>query len=412
MNNTFSKIVAIRYLTAKKSSQWVSFITLISTLGLVLGVAALIVVLSVMNGFDKELKYRLLSTISHATLVSTEGEELQNWQGVSEQLLASDKDIIAAAPMITRKVMLVSGGLSRAVNLNAIDVISEQRVSSIMNLMLQGDFNDLNESYAIVLGSVAADQLGVEVGQKVNVVLPQLMTTALGVFPRTKRFSVVGIFEAGAQVDGTEVFISLNDGRKLFRYQDDAVQGLRLRLQDMFLADQVAARYSGDYTLSTWYESNASLFGAIAMEKIMMTFLLLIVVAVASFNVVSIMSMMVNEKRADIAVMRVMGASKATIQQIFMATGLLIGMLGSIIGAVIGVVLAMNVGAIVGWVENSIGVMMFDPTVYYISQLPSQLMWQDIALVLCVSLLLSLLSSYYPAKRAAAIHPSQALQYE
>jgi lipoprotein-releasing system permease protein len=412
MNNTFSKIIATRYLTAKKQNQWVSFITLISILGLILGVAALITVLSVMNGFDRELKNRLLSTISHATLVSSQGQAIQDWPAISQQLLAKDTDIVAAAPMITRKVMLVNGGLSRAVNLNAIDVDAEQQVSSIMNVMLQGDFNHLTQSYALVLGSVAADQLGVEVGQKVNVVLPQLMTTALGVFPRTKRFEVVGIFEAGAQVDGTEVFISLDDGRKLFRYQDADVQGLRLRLQDMFSADAVAARHHGEFKISTWYESNASLFAAIAMEKIMMTFLLLIVVAVASFNVVSIMSMMVNDKRTDIAVMRVMGASKATIQGIFIATGLLIGMLGSLIGTLIGVLLAKNIGAIVGWVENAVGVVMFDPTVYYISQLPSHLMWQDVVLVLVVSLLLSLLSSYYPAKRAAAIHPSQALQYE
>jgi len=390
----------------------VSFISMVSILGMVLGVAALITVLSVMNGFDRELKQRLLSTLPHANLQLQDGTPINAWPSVAASI-TQQTDVVAAAPVITRKVMLVSGGLSRAVNLNAIDTQAERSVSSLFDVVVDGAIEELDQHrYGMVIGSVAAEQLGVFVGQKVNVVLPQLTTSAMGVFPRTKRFTIVAVFEAGAQVDGSEVFVGLNDGRKLFRYQGDAVQGLRLRLRDMFAAEEVAARLSMQYQVSTWYDTNVSLFSAIAMEKVMMTVLLLIVVGVASFNVVSIMSMLVNDKRGDIAVLRVMGASQHEVRRIFMVTGLLIGMLGCIVGMVLGVLLATNIGAIVAAAERMMGSALFDPSVYYISQLPSHLMWQDVAVVVAVSLVLSLLSSYYPAKRAAAVHASQALQYE
>jgi lipoprotein-releasing system permease protein len=412
MSSTFTKIIAVRYLTAKKQSQWVSFISLVSVLGMVLGVAALITVLSVMNGFDRELKSRLLSTISHATLQTKDAMPIAAWRDVAAEVVQSP-DIVAAAPVITRKVMLVAGGLSRAVNLNAVDLVAEQQVSNIVTQIVDGNIDDLqHQPYGMVIGSVAAEQLGVFVGQKVNVILPQLTATAMGVFPRTKRFSIVAVFEAGAQVDGSEIFIRLEDGRKLFRYQNDEVQGLRLRVADMLLADDVAAKLSDRYSMTTWYDSHVSLFNAIAMEKVMMTVLLLIVVTVASFNVVSIMSMLVNEKRGDIAVLRVMGASQAEIRKIFMMTGLLIGMLGCFLGMLIGIFLATNIGAIVASLEQIAGAALFDPSVYYISQLPSHLMWQDVMIVVVMSIVLSVLSSYYPAKRAGAIHASEALQYE
>jgi len=295
--------------------------------------------------------------------------------------------------------------------LHAVEPELEQQVSSLPSVMVEGNFDDLNEAnYGIVLGAVTAQQLGVFPGQRVDVILPQLNTTALGIFPRTKRFKVLGVFEAGAQVDGSEAFIALKDGQRLFRYRDGAVAGLRLSYSDMLQTDRFV-NLSG-WKSTTWVESNAALFGAIAMEKLMMTFLLLIVVAVAAFNVVSIMSMLVNDKRADIAVMRVMGASSGSIRNIFMTTGLLIGMVGSVIGCFLGVLLALNIGRLVAAVERFVGGAMFDPSVYYISELPSHLLWSDVLLVVLVSLVLSVLSSYYPAKRAAAIEPSRALQYE
>ncbi|HSG61935.1 MAG TPA: lipoprotein-releasing ABC transporter permease subunit [Pseudomonadales bacterium] len=409
MSNHFTPFVAIRYLTARKRSQWMSFISLVSTLGLVLGVASLITVLSVMNGFGLELKQRLLSTLPHAYAEPLEGA-VMDWPSAVEQWQRMP-GVVSAAPVISRKVMLVSGGLTRAINLHAVDPLREQAVSSLPSVMTEGNFEQLEDGlYGIVIGSVTAQQLGVFPGQRIDVILPQLNTTALGVFPRTKRFVVVGIFEAGAQVDGSEAFIALGDGRRLFRYSGDSVAGLRLSFSDMFIADQLPPLDGWQKT--TWTQSNATLFGAIAMEKMMMTFLLLIVVTVATFNVVSIMSMLVNDKRADIAVMRVMGASSRTIRRIFMTTGLLIGMLGSALGCLLGVLLALNIGGLVSAVERALGASMFDPSVYYISQLPSHLLWSDVGLVLIVSLVLSVLSSYYPAKRAATIEPSRALQYE
>lgn len=409
MSNHFTPFVALRYLMARKRSQWMSFISLVSTLGLVLGVASLITVLSVMNGFGLELKQRLLSTLPHAYAEPLQGDVL-DWSAAAEQWQRLP-GVVSAAPVISRKVMLVSGGLTRAINLHAVDSQSEHAVSSLPSVMIEGEFEQLEDGqFGIVIGSVTAQQLGVYPGQRIDVILPQLNTTALGVFPRTKRFVVVGVFEAGAQVDGSEAFIALGDGRRLFRYSGEAVAGLRLAYSDMFLADRVPALDGWQKT--TWTESNATLFGAIAMEKLMMTFLLLIVVAVATFNVVSIMSMLVNDKRADIAVMRVMGASSQSIRRIFMTTGLLIGMVGSAIGCLLGVLLALNIGRLVSAVEQALGAAMFDPSVYYISQLPSHLLWSDVGLVLLVSLALSIVSSYYPAKRAAAIEPSRALQYE
>ncbi|MEY3018482.1 MAG: hypothetical protein RL336_1617 [Pseudomonadota bacterium] len=409
MPSQFTFFMAMRYLLARKRSQWVSFISFVSTLGLVLGVAALITVLSVMNGFGEELKQRLLSTLPHAYVEPVSGP-LKSWAEAAEGW-QSRPGVVAAAPVISRKVMLTNGGLTRAVNLHAVEPSMEGSVSSLPDVMREGAFDDLGEGrFGIVLGAVTAQQLGVFPGQRVDVVLPQLNTTALGIFPRTKRFEVVGIFEAGAQVDGSEAFIHLSDGQRLFRYAATAVAGLRLSFQDMFLADQ--ALVPEGWRMTTWTQSNATLFGAIAMEKLMMTFLLLIVVVVAAFNVVSIMSMLVNDKRGDIAVLRVMGSSHATVRQIFMLTGMLIGMLGSALGCLLGVLLALNIGDLVAFVERVLGGVMFDPSVYYISQLPSVLAWSDIAVVLAASFTLSVLSSYYPARRAAAIQPSRALQYE
>lgn len=409
MPNQFTFFMAMRYLVARKRSQWVSFISLISTLGLVLGVAALITVLSVMNGFGEELKRRLLSTLPHA-YVEPVSAPLASWREASVWW-QSQQGVVAVAPVISRKVMLTNGGLTRAVNIHAVEPALESSVSSLPSVMREGVFEDLREGrFGIVLGAVTAQQLGVFPGQKVDVILPQLSTTALGIFPRTKRFEIVGIFEAGAQVDGSEAFIHIGDGQRLFRYADDAVAGLRLSFQNMFLADQAVV--PADWRMTTWTQSNASLFSAIAMEKLMMTFLLLIVVVVAAFNVVSIMSMLVNDKRGDIAVLRVMGASHSAVRQIFMTTGILIGLVGSAIGCLLGVLLALNIGDLVAFVERLLGGVMFDPSVYYISQLPSELVWSDIAVVIVASFTLSVLSSYYPARRAAAIQPSRALQYE
>ena len=409
MPNQFTFFMAMRYLVARKRSQWVSFISLISTLGLVLGVAALITVLSVMNGFGEELKRRLLSTLPHA-YVEPVSAPLASWREASFWW-QSQQGVVAVAPVISRKVMLTNGGLTRAVNIHAVEPALESAVSSLPSVMREGVFEDLREGrFGIVLGAVTAQQLGVFPGQKVDVILPQLSTTALGIFPRTKRFEIVGIFEAGAQVDGSEAFIHIGDGQRLFRYADDAVAGLRLSFQNMFLADQAVV--PADWRMTTWTQSNATLFSAIAMEKLMMTFLLLIVVVVAAFNVVSIMSMLVNDKRGDIAVLRVMGASHSAVRQIFMTTGILIGLVGSAIGCLLGVLLALNIGGLVAFVERLLGGVMFDPSVYYISQLPSELVWSDIAVVIVASFTLSVLSSYYPARRAAAIQPSRALQYE
>lgn len=414
MIRTYHSLIGLRYLRAKRRSQYVSFISLISMLGMVLGVAALITVLSVMNGFEKELQGRLLKAIPHAQVIATEGQ-LQDWRSTADDLTAQP-GIDGAAPYIQSTVMLISGGSVRGANLVGIDPQQEKSVSEIHRTMVAGGFDDLEAGrYGLVLGNILAQQLGVTIGDKLNLVLPEIRITALGAFPRMKRMTVLGVFQAGAQVDASEAFVHLGDAQKLLRYGDSNVEGIRVKVADMYAVDsslQGPMAQRDDLRAVSWIESNQTLFSAIAMEKTMMTLLLLIVVAVAVFNVISVMTMLVNDKRSDIAVLRTLGASPMGITRVFLITGCSLGMVGTIIGTLLGVALALNIGDIVATVEKLIGMRLFNPDVYYISFLPSQLQWPDVSMVVVVTLVLSLLATVYPAWRASKIQPAEALSYE
>ena len=387
---------------------------MVSLLGMALGVASLITVLSVMNGFSGELRDRILSLVPHLVVESSQGG-LQGWQELAAQL-DSIEGVVGVAPYIETRALLAGQHSVRGTVLTAIDPVAEDSVSDVEQHMRSGRFGALSERpYGIVLGSLQARVLGVGVGDSVEITVPRLTNTPLGSFPRHKRFEVVGIFEIGAQLDGGQAFISLEAGRKLLGL-GSAVEGLRLQLTDLFeapaLARQLDAELGSDYWVEDWSRSQGSLFGAIRMEKVMMTILLLSVVAVAAFNIVSTLTMAVTEKRADIAVLRTMGTSVGDVMSIFVAQGMLLACLGIAAGAVFGVLLALNISDVTLFIEQLTGTKLFNPQVYFISDLPSRLMWNDVLVVVSLALCLSLLATLYPAWRATRVAPAEVLRYE
>lgn len=403
-----------RYTRSRRRDHFISFISLISLLGMILGVAALIVVMSVMNGFEAELRGRILALIPHGFVQAADGR-LRDWQALKADI-ERVPGVVAAAPYIGGNAMLANGGPVRGVQLWAIDVPLEQRVSAIGRHVQEGSYEQLAATpFGIVLGDILARNLGVMVGDSVDLILPRVTVTPLGVFPRQKRFTVVAIFRSGSQLDSSTAFIRLADGQRLYQL-GDAVSGLRVATQDLFMAGPLLSRWAaqqdGRFKVRDWSQTQGSLFQAVKMEKAMMALLLLIIVAIAAFNIVSILTMMVNDKRADIAVLRTMGALPRTVMAVFVVQGAAIGLFGILIGAAIGVPLAVNAGAIVAAIENLLQVHLFNPQVYFISRIPSVVVPGDVLAVCVLAWLLSLLAALYPAWRAAHIEPAEALRYE
>ena len=409
----YATFIGLRYSFSRKRNRFTSVISLVSMLGMVLGVASLISVLSVMNGFAGELRGRILSLVPHGFVQSTDG--ISDWSALGESLLQSE-GIVAYSPYISAKVIFSNGRTLRGAVLTAIDPVLEAGVSHIPQAMVSGDLNALGDTgFSVVLGTSLARILGVSVGDTLEVTVPRLTVTPLGVFPRSKRLRVVGLFEVGAQPDTYQAYVGLASGQKLLGPRN-AVQGLQLKTNDLFLAPEIlreaAGSLSGNYQVRDWSQTQGSLFQAVKMEKVMVSLLLLSVVAVAAFNIVSTLVMSVAEKRRDIAVLRTMGARAGGIMAIFMAHGLGLATVGIGIGAVLGVLLASNISAITIFLERLLGVKLFDPAVYFISELPSQLIWGDVVAVILASLLLSLLATLYPAWRAARVAPAEVLRYE
>jgi lipoprotein-releasing system permease protein len=387
---------------------------MVSLIGMALGIASLITVLSVMNGFAGELRDRILSLVPHLQVQAAQGS-LSDWRALGDELLAREP-VVGVAPYIDSKALLTSYRNVRGSGLTAIDPAAEASVSSVGAYMLGGSFEELARvRYGIILGSLQARALGVNLGDSVEVTIPRLTITPLGSFPRSKRFTVVGIFEIGAQLDSQQAYISLESGQRLFGL-GEGVQGLRVELEDLFaapsLAEDLAAGLGPGYRVRDWGRSQGNLFAAIRMEKTMMTVLLLSVVAVAVFNIVSTLTMAVTEKRSDIAVLRTMGARAGSIMAIFVAHGLLLASIGVAVGAAVGILLALNISEVTLLLEQLTGTKLFNPEVYFISDLPSRLLWSDVALVSLLAMLLSLLATLFPAWRAARIAPAEVLRYE
>lgn len=410
---SYATFIGLRYSFSRKRNRFTSVIALVSMLGMVLGVASLITVLSVMNGFAGELRGRILSLVPHAYVESVQG--IADWQAFGEQLLA-EPGIVAYSPFISDKVILANERSLRGAVLTAIEPRLEAGVSQIPAAMARGDLASLTEpGFNVILGAALARVLGVGLGDEIEVTVPRLTVTPLGAFPRTKRLRVTGTFEVGAQPDGFQAYVSLVTGQKLLGPRN-AVQGLQLRTVDLFAAPSIVAGLRGElpaeYRLRDWSQTQGSLFQAVKMEKVLVSLLLLSVVAVAAFNIVSTLVMSVAEKRRDIAVLRTMGARASGIMAIFVAHGLGLAAVGIGGGAVLGVLLAYNISSITLFMENLLGVKLFDPAVYFISELPTRLLPGDVLMVILASLALSLLATLYPAWRAARVAPAEVLRYE
>lgn len=411
MFKPISLYIGLRYTRARRSNHFISFIALVSMIGLTLGVAVLITVLSVMNGFDRELKNRVLGMVPQATISST--QILTNWPELAKKV-EGHKHVVGVAPFTQLQGMLTAQGQVAGIMVSGIDPQYEKKVSIIQNHMVAGSIDNLKKGeFGIVLGKQMTDALGLGLNDNVTLVLPEATPSPAGVVPRFKRFKIVGIFSIGAEVDSMMGYIALNDASTLLRLPDGA-QGIRLKLDDIFAAPQVAddivRTLPPNFYASNWTYTHGNLFSAIQMEKAMVSLLLFLIVLVAAFNIVSSLVMVVTDKKSDIAILRTLGASPATITKIFMVQGTVIGVIGTVAGAILGVIFASSVSNIIDWVNTALGLHLFDA--YFINYLPSYLRWQDVVLIVSVSLLLSFLATIYPALRAAKIQPAEALRYE
>jgi lipoprotein-releasing system permease protein len=414
MYKPFQLFAGLRYLRSRRRNQFLSFISWFSLLGLILGVAALIIVMSVMNGFEGELKERILRFLPHGFIEPLHGE-LMDWPALQQEL-ELQPEVLGAAPYIRGHALVNRDGAVRGIELSAIDPQLQLRVSLVDDYMLVGDLDDLVPGeFDIVIGSILARRLRVTIGDAITIVLPRVSVTPVGIFPRMRNFTVVGIFEVGAQLDASEAFIHLRDGQRLFA-MGEGVQGIQLQFADIYQSGEILAnlqqRLHGDYTTSDWSSLQGSLFQAVKMEKIMVGLMLFIIVAVAAFNIVSILTMMVMDKRSDIAVLRTMGASGGQILGLFLVQGLTIGILGVGLGVVFGVPLALSIGHMVNGLERLLQFQVFDPSVYFITAMPSRLELNDVLWTVVGSLVLTLLATIYPAWRASQIQPAEVLRYE
>lgn len=407
--------IGLRYTRAKRRNHFISFISLTSMLGITLGITALITVLSVMNGFEKELRQRILGVISHIS-VSDVGGQLENWQAVAAEI-AKDPSVLASAPYVQGEGMFTHGGQVSGTLIRGILPEQESKVSELAEKMQKGSLTRLVAGeYGIVLGADLARALGVDVSDKVTLIIPQANVTPAGIIPRMKRFTVVGTFQVGMyEYDSTLALLHMDDAATLFR-MPGKVSGLRLHLADLMQAPWVAHelrdKLPGGLVVTDWTRQHANFFGAVQTEKRVMFIILLLIVAVAAFNIVSTLVMMVTDKRADIAILRTLGASPASIMGVFIVQGTLIGVIGTLLGVVCGVALAMNVETIVATIEHAFGVRFLPPEVYYISELPSDLQWTDVIRITFVSFGMAALATLYPAWRAARTQPAEALRYE
>lgn len=404
-----------RYTHSRRRNRFISFISFASMLGIMLGVMVLITVLSIMNGFEKELRNKILGMVAHVTVSGTNGQ-LPDWAAQLERLKA-EKTVAGAAPYVQKQVMLTNGNQMRGVQLHGIDPAQQGQVSDVNFKMINGDFNSLRpREYGIVLGLEVASGLGVYPGDKVTVIVPQVQVTPAGVLPRIRRFTVTGVYEIGhPEYDGMTAFIELGDAARLFRLGDD-VGGIRLRLDDLFAAQAVGhalqEKLGDEFRVTDWSEEHGSFFRAVKTERIVMTIILFLVVCVALFNLVASLMMTVNDKEADIAILRTFGLSGKRVMRIFMVQGSIIGIFGTLVGVVLGVLLALNISAVVAGLENLFGFQVFSSEVFYISDIPSDLRWENVIWIGLASLVASVLATIYPAWRASQVQPAESLRYE
>lgn len=407
--------VGLRYTRARRRNHFISFISFSSMLGVTLGVAALIVVLSVMNGFERELRQRILGMAAHAT-ISGYGGTLADWPALADKANAFE-GVVATAPYVQGEAMLTQGRLVRGALVRGVEPKLEQGVLEIEQYMVYGTLDSLEPGkFNVVIGSGLARALGAVGGSKVTLVAPKANVSPAGVLPRLRRFTVTGIFEADhAQYDSSVALVNIQDAGRMFQLGDD-VNGLRIKVEDMFAAPRIsrelAGSLDGTYWVRDWTQVNANFFAALKTEKAVMFVILTLIVAVAAFNIVSTLVMVVTDKQADIAVLRTLGVTPSSIMAIFVVQGALIGFIGTIVGAGLGVLIALNVEHIVIWIEQLFNTRFLSPEIYSISTVPSDMRWPDVRAIAIVSFVLTILATLYPAFKAARTQPAEALRYE
>ncbi len=414
----YELFIGLRYTRAKRKNHFISFISLTSMIGIALGVAALIVVLSVMNGFQAELRTRILGVASHLEITGA-NNQLGDWPRLAAQVKKNQPEVIASAPYVMAQGMLSYGQAVQGAIVRGILPGYEDSVADLGKNMKVGLLTDLRAGeFGVVLGADLAQLLGVSVGEKVVLMAPQGQFTPTGVVPRIKQFRVVGLFQIGMyEYDAGLALIHMDDAAKLYRMGEN-VSGLRLKLNDLFDAPEMSNKLalnlnpSGAYYVTDWTQQHANFFKAVQLEKKVMFIILTLIVAVAAFNIVSTLVMAVTDKRADIAIMRTFGASPRSIMGIFIVQGALIGIIGTLIGAVIGIIIALNIDTIIPFIENLFKVQFLAKDVYYISDLPSKLDWNDVITIVIMSFILSLLATLYPSYKASTLNPAEALRYE
>jgi lipoprotein-releasing system permease protein len=422
MFHPLSLFVGLRYVRSRDRGFFVSFISWVSMLGVCLGVAALIVIISVMNGLERETRSRLLSLASHATIAGTP-EQMQQWPQLATKI-RENKEVLGVAPYLDLQGMVGRGREMRPAIVRGVDPRLEPQVSDFASHLLVGKLTDLEPGrQAIVLGSGLASALDATIGDEVTVLVPvraaanQGGIAGLDIQPRIQTFELRGVFQAGAaEHDNTLALIELQDAVALAE-TGGAPGGLRLKFADIFAApartSQIAASLgAGKLETSDWSIENATWFRAVRIEKTMTSVLLMLIVAVAAFNIVAALVMVVNEKRNDIAILRTVGMTPRAVVAVFFTQGIIIGWFGALLGCALGLLLAFNVETIVPAIENLVGVHIFDPNVYYISQVPSEVRWPQIAWITGIALVLTVISTIYPSRRGAATEPAEALRYE
>ena len=408
--------IGLRYTRSKHKNNFISFISLASMLGILFGVLVLITVLSVMNGFEKEFRDRILSMVSHVTVSGTDGL-LSDWRD-QQQKLRNNPEISGTAPFIQKQVMISANNQIRGVLLQGILPKEQVKVGQVDKHVIEGDFSALQpRSYEIALGVELAEQLGVFPGDKVTVITPLIKVTPAGMIPRMKRFTVGAVYRLNmAEYDASTAFIHMRDAAKLFKTKDK-VTGLRLKIKDLFKAPQMAYQLQQalgpKVTVTDWGSENKSLFQVMRMERIVMFFILFLIVLVAVFNLVSTLVMVVNDKQADIAILRTQGMSASQIKRIFMVQGTLIGFFGALIGAVLGILLASNIEPIMGLIENLFNIQILPKELFYTdSRIPSVIKYSQVILIAIAAFVLAMLATLYPASRAAKVQPAESLRYE
>jgi lipoprotein-releasing system permease protein len=414
MFRPLSIFIGLRYTRAKRRKNFISFISMTSMIGLALGVLAMIVVLSVMNGFQREMSSRILGMVPHAMIQGV--KPLDDWQPVAAAAM-KNPEVLAAVPFTELDGMLSYKGMMQPIQISGVDPAREGEVSIVADHIVQGRLDDLKPGeFGVVVGEITARRFRLNVGDKITLIVPEVSSAPGGITPRMQRLNVVGVFKVGAELDGSMGLINAADAAEMQRWQPGQVQSVRLKLKDLYTAPEVSAAIVKDlgagYKADDWTHTQGSLFSAMKMEKTMIGLLLLMIVAVAAFNIIATLIMVVNDKGADIAILRTIGATPRQIMGIFMVQGTVIGVAGTLIGGVLGVIAAINVSAIVGWVERISGQHIFTSDVYFISNLPSELQGGDVALICGAGLVLSFLATIYPAYRASQIEPAHALRYE